>query len=480
MMSTLLQADRVTQDVADRMAGFAVDLNEDSLPVDIQRHLLTLLIDFFRVGSLGVDLPWTRKVRQHVFSLGGAPAAGILYSDEKIDVVRAAFLNGVIAGSLEWDDTHVGAMLHPGVVVWPAALAVGQMVGASRGQIVCAAAAGYEVMIRIGLAIQPKHFRRGYQSTATCGAFGSAVATAKLLGLDRTGIRDAIGLAAHAGSGITQFFLSGSEVKRVHAGKASAAGVQAALLADAGFRASSPGLEAASGFGSALAGSFDVSAIDDQLGQQFHIMRLQMKPHAVSARVLAAIEAAEALLARGVRLKDIDTVEIGVPKVIIGRLTNNAPADLQQAQMSAPFAVAMAFAYGAERRPPLVIGIDDCEMALQRPDICALSRRTSWVEDAEIERTSNTEYVSARVTVKLTNGDQLSEIVEAPLGCSDRPMTVDDLRERFRTVVGGRIRDDVLARWIDGLEGASTKDWANHVMSLRLRTAEGKSEGRRP
>jgi 2-methylcitrate dehydratase PrpD len=467
-MAQVLQPDLLMPDAADRLAEFAVGLDANALPEEVQRCLLTLLIDFFRVASLGTELPWALKVKEVMTRLGGAPTASILYSNEKTDVVRAAFVNGVIAGSLEWDDTHVGAMLHPGVVVWPAALSVGQMLGSSRREIVNAAAAGYETMIRIGLAIQPSHFRRGFQSTATCGAFGAAVAAAKLLGLDRAGIRDAIGLAANGGAGVTQFFLSGSEIKRVHAGKASAAGVQAALLAQAGFRPTTARLEDHGGFGSAVAGVFDRAAIDRDLGSKFHILRLQMKPHAVSARVLAAIEAAEALLQRGVSPNQIRTIEIGVPKVIVGRLTNNAPADLQQAQMSAPFAVAMAFVLGAERPRPLVISIDDCQLALQRAMICDLSRRTSCVVDPEIERTSNTEYVSARVTVTLSDGGSLSEIVEAPLGCSDRPMTVGDLRERFRSVLDGRISDHILNRWIGGLDTDATDGWVEQTMSLRL------------
>jgi 2-methylcitrate dehydratase PrpD len=471
-MPAVSQTDRQTLDAAGRLAEFAADLDERSLPQEVRHCLLTLLIDFFRVASLGTELPWAHKVNQTFAELGGTPVASILYSERKTDVVRAAYLNGVIAGSLEWDDTHVGAMLHPGVVVWPAALAVGQMVGASRDKIVCAAAAGYETMIRIGLAIQPKHFQRGFQSTATCGAFGASVAAAKLLGLDRSGIRNAIGLAANCSAGVTQFFLSGSEVKRIHAGKASAAGVQAALFAQAGFHVSSPGLEYPGGFGSALAGTFDPKAIETGLGRNFHILRLQMKPHAISARVLAAVEAAEAILQKGIRADQIVNVEIGVPKVIVGRLTNSAPADLQQAQMSAPFAVAMALVLGAERDPPLVISIDDCEQSLRRPEICDLSRRTSCIIDPDIERTSNSEYVSARVTVTLSDGRTASATIETPLGCADRPMTVADLRERFRSVVNGRISDGVLNRWIDALDGEQTTDWLDSLMSLRLNRPE--------
>jgi 2-methylcitrate dehydratase PrpD len=377
-------------------------------------------------------------------------------------------LNATIAGSLEWDDTHVGAMLHPGVVVWPAAFAIGQMVGASGEQIIAAVAAGYEVMIRIGLSVQPSHFRRGFQSTATCGVFGAAVAAAKLLGLDAVGIRNALGIAGSYAGGVTQFFLSGSEVKRLHAGHASASGVEAALFAQSGLSGPADMLEGAQGFAHAQADAFDAAAITNGLGTEFHILRLQMKSHAISARVLAATEAAEAFVSEGVRPSDIASVEIGVPKVILGRLTNNAPADLQQAQMSSPFAVAMALAYAAEREPPLVISVDDCQAALAQPDIVDLSRRITCVLDDEIEAKSTTEFVAARVTITLKYGLSRSHTIDCPLGAPDRPMSLDDLRTRFRAVTQGRITPERLDAWIATIEDPSANEWCEAVMALRL------------
>jgi 2-methylcitrate dehydratase PrpD len=452
------------------LATFTAGLRFDTLPAPVRECLQTLLIDYFRVASLGTATPWLGKLRAGLADITGAGRASVLYADDRVDVVRAAYLNGVIAGSLEWDDTHVGAMLHPGVTVWPAALAVGQMTGASGPEIVTAVAAGYEVMIRVGLSVQPTHFRRGFQSTATCGVFGAAAAAAKLLGLDATGIRHALGIAGSYAGGVTQFFLSGSEVKRLHAGKASSAGVEAALFAQAGLSGPPDVLEGRQGFAHALADAFDAEAITAGLGTEFHILRLQMKAHALSARVLAAAEAAEILAGEGIAPDAIARVVIGVPKVIMGRLTNNAPADLQQAQMSAPFAVAMALAFAQARPKPLVIGVDDCAMALERADVLALSRRIACEIDPEIEASSTTECVSARVTVHLHDGTRRERTVLRPLGSPDRPMTIADLRARFRAVTQGRVAETVLDAWIDTVEHPERDGWCETLMALRLGT----------
>ena len=166
-------------------------------------------------------------------------------------------MNGVIDGSLDWNDTHVGAMLHPGVVVWPAALAAAEMTAASGEQATAAVVAGYETVIALGLSVQPGHFHRGLQATATCGTFGAAVAAAKLFDLNVAGVRNALGIAASYASGIAQFYRSGSNVKRLHAGKAAAAGVEAALLARAGLGGPHDAIEGEQGFAHAFTDTFD-------------------------------------------------------------------------------------------------------------------------------------------------------------------------------------------------------------------------------
>lgn len=450
------------------LADFVCGLTYDDLPSDVRERIPGLLVDFFRVSAAGAHTPWMDKLKR-VFGAGLVSGeAPILYSDQRHDRIRAAFLNGTMAGSLEWDDTHVGAMLHPGVVVWPAILAAAEGRQVSGKQIVAAAAAGYETIIRVGLSIQPSHFKRGYQSTATCGVFGAAAAAAKILGLGKHGIADSLGLAASYAGGLTQFFVSGSEVKRIHAGKAAAAGVEAALMAEAGLTGPHDIIEGSQGFARAYADVFDPKEIEQGLGSTYHLQRLQLKPHACSARVLAAVEAAEALAPRISSIEDIVAVEIGVPSVIVGRLTGNAPADLQQTQMSAPFAVAMTLAAANDDRTPLVFGIPDFEKALATPAIRALSLRTQCVVDEEIERWTTQEYVPARVTLTLRDGSSIDATIREPKGCPERPMSVEELIERFKVVVGELIPGDALDRWISSVMRLETLTSMDELMRLRI------------
>src|SRR5579883_2803324 len=202
-----------------RLAEFAAGLTGAALPNDIKQRLGELFLDYLRVASIGAEMPWSEWARAYVEHLGGQGRSVVLFRPERCDAVRAAFLNATYAGSIDADDTHVGSMLHPGAIVFSAALAIADETGASGKDFVAAVAAGYEAMIRIGLSLQPTHFRRGFQSTATCGGFGAAVAAARLLfaGDPEAGrrIAETIGLVASFSSGLTQFYFSGSTVKRI-------------------------------------------------------------------------------------------------------------------------------------------------------------------------------------------------------------------------------------------------------------------------
>lgn len=449
------------------LAEFAADLSYQDLDAGLRNRLNGLLLDYFRAGLVGISAPWWTKLRNGLSGSMGSPVANIIYSNDRADPVRAAYINGVATGSLEWDDTHVGAMLHPGVVVWPAALAAGQMVGAPRSLVFAAAAAGYEAMIRIGLSVQPSHFQRGFQSTSTCGVFGAAVAAAKVLGLDAGGIRNAMGIAGSYAGGVTQFFLSGSEVKRLHAGKAAAAGVEAALFASAGLSGPPDIIEGRQGFAAALADAFEPDQILDGLGTRFTIMRLQLKVHALSARVLAAVEAAELLAAERVDPREISRIVIGLPQVVFGRLTNNQPRDLQQAQMSAPFGVAAALILAPERQGPFLLGIEECDAALKRSDIRALAAKAECETDPEVELASTDESVAGRVTIEMADGQRVSRIVARPLGSPERPMTTDALQDRFRALAQDRMSAEGITNWFGIVADGSSGNWAEQVMNLR-------------
>src|SRR5262245_1772521 len=272
------------------LAEFAADLDPAKLPSEVRQKLGWLLLDHLRVCSIGARLPWSDWARGYIGLVGKAGRSHVLYSGDTLNPQHATFMNVTFGSSFDGDDTHVGAMLHPGVAVWSAALATAEHVGASGPEVLAAVTAGYETIIRIGLALQPSHFKRGFQSTGTCDAFGTAAAAGRILfGGNERKILDAIGLAGGYPSGVAQFYFSGSSGKRIQAAHAAQMGVAAALLTQQGFSGPSDIIEGGGGFARAYADRWDPAVIEEGLGAQFHLMDVLTKSHAAAARVAAGI-----------------------------------------------------------------------------------------------------------------------------------------------------------------------------------------------
>ena len=442
-----------------QLATFVADTFFENLPNDVQEKLHLFYLDYLRVASVGKKMPWSQWAENFIQTSSQAGQSAVLFSDQKLDPQSAAFLNAIYSGSIDADDVHVGSMLHPGCVVFSAALAVGQSLNCSGSQILSAVFCGYEAMIRIGLAIQPSHFKRGFQSTSTCGVLGAAVAASKLIHWEKDResqiekIAQTLGIGSSFAGGLVQFFHSGSTVKRLHAAQAASSGVRAALLVDAGFSGPLDILEGKDGFAKAYSDESDLAKAFLTLGKEFVIHEVSIKPHACSARVLSAIEAAQLITsdlsasigATFLDCSSITNITLGIPKVIQGRLTQNDPADLQAAQMSAPFAVALSL-YRAIHHLNPTLNITDFEQGLANQEITRLTKMVDCVLDDEVEQTSSTESVSAKLTITLTNGKSFVQFIAAPQGSITRPYALKDIQDLLKVELLNRY-DAVITKY---------------------------------
>jgi len=431
------------------LAEFTATLDPGALPDDVRRKLGFLLLDFLRVTSFGARLPWSDWARRYVATVGRSGASHVLFSPDALNPQHATFLNVTFGSSFDADDTHVGAMLHPGVAVWSAALAVGEHVGASGPEVLAAVVAGYETIIRIGLSMQPSHFRRGFQSTGTCVLFGTAASAGRLLFRGHDGerrIQDAIGLAGSYASGVAQFYYSGSSGKRIQAAHSAQSGVAAALLTQSGFGGPADIIEGSGGFARAYADEWNPSLIESGLGERYHLMDVLVKSHAAAARVAAAIDGMFALRRQhGFGGDEIETMHLGIPRVIQGRLTNPHPVDLQAAQMSLPFNVALA------SKVPLAVGriptlmVADYEAGLADRSLFEIEDRTTLDLDDEVEAASNELSTAAKVSVRLRDGRKFSIFVRAPKGSAGDPFTADEHAARFTQELSSRVSEKICA-----------------------------------
>ena len=223
-----------------------------SMTPEISSWMKLLLLDYFAVTAGGATRDSARAVRlaatinpertEH-FPAALHGAAGFATVEE------AALVNGVTAHGLELDDTFEESSLHPGVVVFPAVLAIADRDGQCVEAVLTAAAIGYDVMCSAGVLLGAREsYARGFHPTGVAGALGAAAAVATLLGLDEDQAAHAVGLAANMAAGSLEFLSDGSWTKRLNAGHAAATGIRAATLAAAGFNAPATALEGRDGF----------------------------------------------------------------------------------------------------------------------------------------------------------------------------------------------------------------------------------------
>jgi 2-methylcitrate dehydratase PrpD len=446
-------------------------LRGDRLPSDVKLALGELFLDFLRVGSIGARMPWSDWARNYVAQVGGTGNAPILFDKQRRDPVRAAFLNTVYAGSIDADDTHVGSMLHPGSIVFSAALALGVERDASGSDFLAAVAAGYEAMIRIGLSIQPSHFKRGFQSTATCGGFGAATAASRLAfqgqeDADRR-IADALGIVSSFAGGLTQFYQSGSTVKRIHAAHAAENGVAATMLVFNGFSGPNDILEGSNGFARAYADGVDFSIVTGGLGQDFRLREVTTKSHACSARVQAAIEGVlDLCTSQKIRPEQIKEIFVGIPSVIVGRLTLPRPVDVQAAQMSLPFSVALAAARADRAGEGFALDVSDYDSGMKDAVVSDLESRVRWEVTAEVEAATTPESVPARIIIRLKSGAEHTVFVAAPKGSPSRPFTHADHIARFRRELSTRWSDKICDELIAAAADLSAVDRMSRIAGL--------------
>ena len=416
----------VTQALADFCAG----LKAASLPEAVRTRTRFLVLDLagniLRARHEAESTPALLAAARAIGAYGGSSI--VLGDGPGWSPAGAALLNGALAHSLDFDDTHAAGSLHPGAPVIPAAFAAAEMNGASGAEVMAAIVAGYEVTCRVALALPAgAHYDRGFHPTATCGVFGAAAAAARVFGLDGKGIADAFGIALSQAAGSLQFLKNGAWTKRFQVGWSALSGLSAATLAREGFLGAAEALEGKHGFMRAYAPSPAPARALEQLGTVWELMNTAVKPYPSCRYGHAAIDAAIALRAElGLQPEEIERVTVGLPAK--GMLLVGAPAEKKanpenvvDGQFSGPFVVAAALATGA-------MGWDSYRL-LQDPAIRALLPRISCEQDPEIEA-EFPRNMSGKLTVVARGRTHMRKVV-VPKGEPDNFLTADELKAKF-------------------------------------------------
>ncbi|MFO1029028.1 MAG: MmgE/PrpD family protein [Acetobacteraceae bacterium] len=412
------------------LSEFCAAMRLDQIPPEVATRARFLVLDL--VGNIvraRHDAESTASFLSAARALGLAAGNSGVFGDTcRYTPAGAAFLNGALAHSLDFDDTHAAGSLHPGAPVIPAALAAGEMAGASGADVLAGIIAGYEVTCRIALALPAnEHYDRGYHPTATCGAFGAAAAAARVFGLDADGVAGALGTVLSQTAGSLQFLANGAWTKRFQVGWAAMNGLMAATLVREGFKGASEALEGRHGFLRAYAPNPTPERAVQDLGSVWELMNTAVKPYPSCRYGHAGIDAALALrAANDLRPEEIEHVRLGLPKsgmMLIGDPADRKadPRNVVDGQFSGPFVIASALATGA-------MGWDSYS-GLADPTVRALLPKIECAFDADIEA-----EFPANMSGKLTvaaRGQVFEQTVVVPKGEPSNFLSEAELRAKF-------------------------------------------------
>ena len=412
----------------ERLAQFCVDTRFEDLPpalvVQARRHIL----DTFGVTLAGAGSDVAKQARQ-VF-VGEAGSTLVWGTDQRVGAAQAAMLNGIAAHALELDDT--GGCDHSGAVVLPAVMAAVSMSEApvNGRELITAVVIGYEIGRRVleACGSYSAHNGAGWHSTATCGVFGAAAASARILGLDAQQTLAALGIAGSFSGGLWAFIHDGSQSKKLHSGRAAEGGLLAARFAQQGITGPTKLFDDVwGGFLKTLAADTAVpEALDAELGHVWELSRCSIKPYAACRGTHSAIDALGLLLDQlQVSADQVESVQVSLcgflQDMCGGQDINTLPA----AQMSLRYALSARLVHGHCR----LEAYDDEQR--HHPRIADWMSRICLEVDPLLS-----EDGEPVVSLQTVDGRHASLCVEVPLGAPGNPLSDEALEEKFFSLAG--------------------------------------------
>jgi 2-methylcitrate dehydratase PrpD len=407
-------------DYLDRLAAFVEGVAAERLRDTAARAARLVLLDTLGAMVAGSAQPENRRLAQAMHERRSRATATLVGHAGKADPLLATFVNATAGVALEVDEGSRLGGGHPAIHVIPGALAVAEDLGADGGRLLESIIAGYEVCSRLGGATTP---RPNVHSHGTWGTIGTAVAVAKLAGLDAAGVRSVINLAASMSPANTwTTALEGVTIRNAYPGRSGLEGILAVDLHRAGFT----GLADAPSdvYGTILADRFEPERALDGLGGPLRIEQNYFKLYACCRYNHFALDALLAM-ARAERLDAAHVERVVVTTIPFGpRMAEPAPTSMLGAKFSIPYAVAAA----------LVLGRADvsafAEPALSDPRIRALASRVEVRVDPKMSPRA-VDYPTARVQVVLKDGRTLSDSTTVVRGDFADPVPGEEIVEKF-------------------------------------------------
>jgi 2-methylcitrate dehydratase PrpD len=441
-------ADAAAMDVTRKLARWVVSMTPEAVPAAVRKEAVRTLLNWVGCALGGSRMETVELAVAAMQPFSGPAQATILGRAERLDILNASLANGISSHALDYDDTHLKTVIHPAGPVASAILALAEYRPVSGRDFLNALVLGVEVECRIGNAVYPEHYDRGWHITGTAGVFGAAAASGRLLGLNEQQMVWALGLAATQPVGLKEMFAT--MTTNFHTGRAAQNGLTAALLAQRGFTSSNQPIEAKAGWANVVSTRHDFNEITGRLGETYEISLNSYKPFATGIVSHPAIDGCLRLREQyNLTLAQVDRVDLTVHPLALELNGRKTPATGLESKFSVYFAAAVAIADGMAGDHQF------SDPKARDAAINAVRDRVSATVDPKLAEDQ------ARVAITLKDGRRVEAFVEHAVGSARNPMSDAALEAKFLDLAAGvlpvsqarKVRD--LCRGVETLSSAA-------------------------
>jgi len=420
------------REITEKVVEFCSDLKYSNLSAKGKEVIKQHFFDFIGVTARGAQ-DQSSKIVQHLLrDLKSQGNSILIGTNETSSPEYAALANGTASHAIELEDGHKEASLHPAVPVFPAALAAADFKQVSGIEFMTAAAVGFEVMIRLGKALNPvSHYGRGFHPTGTCGAFGATAAAAYLLGVKGDELRSAFGITGSFTAGSHEYHAEGAWTKQLHPGWAAHSGLLAALLAKRKYFGPQNIFGGKEGFLKAYSDNANPEQLIRDLGETFNFEKASIKLHACCRYKHAAIDSIIKIVTEhNLMPEQIKNINIGIissifPTIIEPREVKGNPSTVSVARFSMAYGAAVAV---LRRRASLD---EYTPEMVSSPEVKNLLPKVSFFKDPELDA-KYPKLWPAIVEVETMEGQIYKEKIDYARGDPENPVDWNDLLNKFK------------------------------------------------
>ncbi len=452
--------DTISKSISQRIADFALSLEYENIPSSVLEHGRLLLLDTFGVALSCKDLAHAHSIKQALLGMGSVGHSSLWASPDKVQLADAVLYNASLIHGADYDDTHVGGIVHPSAAVVSTALAVGEYVGASGREMMAAIVVGWEVIVRLALAAKGRFHDVGYHGTGIVAPFAAVCVAARLMKLSNDTLVNALGICGSQAAALQEFLRDGSWVKKIHPGWAGHSAIYALMMAREGFTGPRAVFEGDFGLWKTHIGAVD--GLDEEMtdfSEVWHTPEITFKLYPVCHMTHSFIDCVLELKRKhNFSADDIASVECRIePRcyhiVCEPAAAKSRPTTDYMMRFSLPYVVAIAAM--KDRVSSWDIDLENAS----DPGVQSLMDKVHCVSD---EARSNPGYFPGWVRVSLKNHSTYEMNQPCERGTAQIPIGTEDVIMKFRNNLSAsysdkgidRIKDLILG--FDQLENASS------------------------